>query len=351
MTDRIHSTTHSGFCGWDIGGAHLKVARCDDKGQLRQVLQYPCALWRGIGELGKSLQQAIQALGCEDDMHAITMTGELVDAFDNRQQGVTEILDCVTSLLPDMACRIFAGRQGWLSSQAARQHWQAVASMNWQASAMFAASQHENGLFIDIGSTTCDIVPFSQHRITPCGDNDHDRQRQGSLVYTGAVRTPLMALADEAPLHGYKVPLTAEWFAISGDIWLLLDKLAPSEILDDSTDGKPWDKHHSRQRIARMLATDADEASAWQWQQVAEWFAQKQLHAITEACLQVMTAVPLQPDSPVIGAGIGRFIVADCARRLQRPYLDFSQLCQNMKPAADHAPAAALALLAQQQLS
>lgn len=341
----------TGFCGWDIGGAHLKVARCDQNGQLEQVLQFPCALWRGIEELADCLQQAMSALNCASDVHAVTMTGELVDAFTSRREGVAAIVDCFAGFISTEQCRIFAGKKGWYKLEQAKTQWQDVASMNWQASAILAANEIKDGLFIDIGSTTCDIVPFRHQDIDPCGQDDHSRQRDGGLVYTGAVRTPLMAVADKAPLNGYFVPLAGEWFASSGDIWTLLDKLDAADIQDDSADGQPWSKPHCRQRLARMLATDADMAADWQWQQVAEWFAEKQYQLVTEACLQVLTASPLATDSPVIGAGIGRFMVKACAQRLHRPYIDFSQLCQNMPEAADHAPAAALALLAQRQLS
>ena len=340
-----------GFCGWDIGGAHLKVACCDAHGQLTQVIQFPCALWRGIDELKKALQQAIEALDCASDSHAITMTGELVDAFSHRREGVAAIIECVTQLLPVDHCHIYAGEQGWLNPQQAKNNWQAVASMNWLASAAYTASQTENGLFIDIGSTTCDIVPFTSHHLQPLGLSDHQRQRSGSLVYTGAIRTPLMTLAAEAPFNGNKVALTAEWFASSADIWRLLDKLDENRIQDSSADGQPWTAAHCRQRLARMLAADADDADPKQWQMIAQWFAEKQLQRITEACLQVQSASPLPIDSPLIGAGVGRFIVEMVAARLNRPYLDFSQLCQSQSAAADHAPAAALALLAAQQLS
>lgn len=341
----------AGFCGWDIGGAHLKVARCDNQGRLEQVIQLPCALWRGIDELQQSLRQAIDRLDCAQDTHAITMTGELVDAFAHRRQGVRAIIDAVTQLLTSQHCHIYAGDQGWLEPEQAKTHWQAVASMNWLASAAFAASQTENGLFIDIGSTTCDIVPFSSHQICPLGLSDHQRQLSGSLVYTGAIRTPLMSLATDAPLNGQKVSLAAEWFASSADIWFLLGKFNDNMIQDSSADGMPWTADHCRQRLARMLAADADDASHQQWQFVARWFAEKQLQRITEACLQVMTACPQSDDSPLVGAGVGRFITEMLAIRLNRPYIDFSNLCQSQPAAADHAPAAALALLAAQQLS
>lgn len=341
----------TGFCGWDIGGAHLKVARCDHTGQLDFVIELPCALWRGIEELDSLLDQLLGDLQCADDQHAITMTGELVDAFAHREQGVNAILDCVSRRLAEQQCYIFAGQQGWLSIQQARQDWQAVASMNWQASAMHAANMIENGLFMDIGSTTCDIVPFEDKQIQPRGFSDHQRQRDGGLVYSGAIRTPLMAITDKAPLNGDVVPLAAEWFASSGDIWCLLAQLDESQIQDDSADGQPWEKPDCRQRLARMLGTDADAASDIQWQQVAHWFAEQQLRSIMQGCLQVLTASQLETHSPLVGAGVGRFMVKACAERLGRPYIDFSQLCGDTDAASDHAPAAALALLASRQLS
>lgn len=342
----------SGFCGWDIGGAHLKIAQTDSRGQLQQVLQLPCALWRGINELKTAMQQAINLLDCHADQHAITMTGELVDAFENRQQGVTKIVDCVAEILPATSLHIFAGKQGWLTTEQAKKQWACVASMNWQASAMFAATQCEQGLFLDIGSTTCDIIAITDNEIQPNGLDDHNRQKSGELVYTGAIRTPLLAISQYAPFNGAPIPLAAEWFASTGDIWSLLDQLLATDIQDSSADGKPWQPAYCQQRLARMLVTDANMAGDSQWQLVANWFAEKQLQQITQACYQVLSRqTQLNDRAPLIGAGVGRFIIAMIATRLNRPYIAFSELCQNRDEAADHAPAAALALLAQQQLS
>ncbi len=344
-------TQELSYLGWDIGGAHLKVARSNAQGVLQEVLQLPCALWKGIDELHISLEQALSILKSPEATHAITMTGELVDAFAHRAEGVEAILDCVSTVLPVQHCHIFAGNDGWLSIDEAKHRWQAVASMNWQASARYAASKIDSGIFIDIGSTTCDIIPFSQQKLLLSGLSDHERQREGSLVYTGAIRTPLMAIADKAPLHGHIVHLAAEWFASSADIWCLLGKLQQTDIQDASADSQPWTESHCRQRLARMLATDADAASDTQWQQVALWFAEKQLSSVISACLQQLSASTLSESAPLIGAGVGRFMVEACAERLQRPYIDFRALCDNSEDAAAHAPAAALALLAQQQLS
>lgn len=339
------------YSGWDIGGAHLKVARSDNNGNLLNVIQLPCALWKGIDQLQIAFAEAKQQLNNEADHHVITMTGELVDAFQNRQQGVAEIIDCACQHLSDNI-KVYAGQNGWLTAPAAKSDWLKVASMNWQASAMLAATHLDNGLFIDIGSTTCDIIPVIQQQIAPVGYTDHDRQKQGELVYTGAIRTPLMAITDSAPFNGQQIRLTAEWFASTADIWCILNKLDADTIQDSSADGQPWSNLACQRRLARMLATDVETASEQQWQNVARWFAEKQVQRVTEACLQILSSHEgIGSHASIVGAGVGRFIVELCAQRLDMPYIDFTDFCNGNKSAAEHAPATALALLAQHEFT
>jgi hypothetical protein len=63
----------------------------------------------------------------------------------------------------------------------------------------------------------------------------------------------------------------------------------------------------------------------------------------------VLSALLPTPDAPVIGAGVGRFLAKELARRLRQPYLSFAALIDAApavaEMAADCAPAAAVALL------
>ena len=126
----------------------------------------------------------------------------------------------------------------------------------------------------------------------------------------------------------------------------------PDAIQDNSADGQPWDIKSCASRIARLLGTDSAEAEQQQWRQLAQWFAEQQSHQITKAILQVLSAHSKLPtDAPIIGAGVGRFIVKQCAKRLNRPYQDFHDVISSSDPhASDHAPAVAVALLAKQKL-
>ncbi len=73
----------------------------------------------------------------------------------------------------------------------------AIASANWLASAAFVATKVSQGLFIDIGSTTADFVVLSDGKPQNRGYSDAERMRFEELVYTGVVRTPLMALGPQ----------------------------------------------------------------------------------------------------------------------------------------------------------
>ena len=41
----------SNFLGWDIGGAHLKIANVSNNGVILSVEQYPTPLWKGLSIL------------------------------------------------------------------------------------------------------------------------------------------------------------------------------------------------------------------------------------------------------------------------------------------------------------
>ena len=84
-------SSHNNISGWDIGGAHIKVARCKPDGELINVIQVACPLWRGMEQLAQAIESIFEQLKNHNDLAAITMTGELVDIFPDRQTGVKNI--------------------------------------------------------------------------------------------------------------------------------------------------------------------------------------------------------------------------------------------------------------------
>jgi probable H4MPT-linked C1 transfer pathway protein len=337
------------YIGWDIGGAHLKAACLDGDGRVEQVLQLPCPLWQGMPHLLNALDQALGRLPGGESFHAITMTGELVDFFPDRATGVRQLLATVASRLPAERTCVFAGDAGFVSPEAGADMVEQVASANWMATAAYIAPCVRQGLIVDIGSTTTDIVPV-KGRIQARGKTDHERLVAGELVYTGVVRTPVMAVTDRLPFGGEWLEPMAEHFATMADVHRLCGQLPEGADQMSTADNAGKDVVDSARRFARLLGRDMESAPLDAWRRCAGFVAERQLRRIADACARVLSREVLDDYAPLIGAGIGRFQAARLAQRLGRPYLDFSELI-DFAPAAEPwlascAPAVAVAGLA-----
>ena len=66
------------------------------------------------------------------------------------------------------------------------------------ATAAFIAPLVSQGLLVDVGSTTTDIIPIRQ-KVLALGYDDYQRMVYEELVYTGVVRTSIMAVARRIP--------------------------------------------------------------------------------------------------------------------------------------------------------
>lgn len=336
--------------GWDVGGAHLKAAHLNAQGEVLEVFQLPCPLWKGIDYLRHGINDIQHRLSTPPDRHAVTMTGELVDLFSTRSEGVRTLVNVMQEQLCPATIELFAGSRGFVKPDDSHNAEGLIASSNWLASASFLARQLSQALFVDVGSTTTDIVAVRGGKVHACGMNDHDRMCQSELVYSGVVRTPLMALTRRVPFHGAWVPLMAEQFSVSADVYRLTGELPEHADQYPTADNGPRTKQGSARRLARMLGLDLEEASPQDWQQLARYFSEQQLQTLMAAVDHVLSRARLDADAPLVGAGVGRFLVKHLADRAGRSYVDLLSLFRSTRLAAgdpaDCAPAVAVAWLA-----
>ncbi len=331
--------------GWDIGGVHLKAARAEG-GRISKVTQYASPLRAGTERLLQAFAEARTDMG-RADRNVVTMTGELADTFSSRQEGVERLAMLAAQELGGVS--IYAGPGGCVSPPDARARSADVASANWYACAALIARQRNNALFVDLGSTTTDIVPIVDGKVAARGYTDAQRLAAGELVYTGLVRGFVMATANRAPLRGTWTPLINENFATMADVHRILGTLPHGVDLMATADGREKTIAASRARLTRMLGADAGDADEGTWALVAQWFAESQIRAIADAATLVLSSGALRPPLPVIAAGIGLSVIAEVARRLGCRYATFDELLDvapDQRTAACHcAPAAALAAL------
>ena len=343
--------TVNAYIGWDIGGAHLKVAQVDRTGKVIFARQFATPLWQGIDILYQSLEKSRKLITEKSVRHAVTTTAELVDIFPDRITGLTQLTECIAAILDKDSIQYFSGKSGWVSTDGIAEFALQIASANWYATASFIAKHIDHGLMLDIGSTTTDIIAFSNGRILNQGYSDYERLTSSELVYTGIVRTPVMALVQELPVDSTWRPVIAEHFATMADVYRLTGELREEDDMLDTADRAGKSVLDSARRLARMVGKDIYTGEAIQdWQSVAQYIAETQQNRILHACKRVLSNLQDNREITMVGAGAGRFLAAKLADCIDCRYLDFADILEvadELKPSVGRsATAIAVAQLA-----
>jgi (4-(4-[2-(gamma-L-glutamylamino)ethyl]phenoxymethyl)furan-2-yl)methanamine synthase len=242
--------------------------------------------------------------------------------------------------------RVYAIDGRWRTSQEARREPLAVAAANWAATARLVARTRPECLLIDVGSTTTDVIPIVGGEPAAIGCTDLDRLREGELVYTGALRTPAEAIASTVPVHGRSSGVSAEGFALAGDVHVWRGQLNPADYSVPTPDGRPTTRPFAGERLARFVCADREMLDESAITGIADSLWDAQVTRIRAALERVLERIPALELAVV--TGLGDFLAAEAARRAGRRV---THLSHALGPAARHAPAAAVALLLAAQLT
>lgn len=244
----------AGVLGFDIGGANIKAAT--DDGQSASIC-FP--MWQRPNDLAESLVAIAGKFGpC--DCWAVTMTGEMADAFFDRQVGVKHIAQQTIRAAAKVGCsdvRFYRVDGRFVTIDEVLAQPDRVASANWHALSMWVAQEIDSpALLIDVGSTTTDMIPISPGLVSTTSQTDFDRLVAGELVYIGGGRTPVCSLVSHLPFRGNEVPVMREVFATTDDCALVLgwSDASPDDHL--TSDGGPRTVAAAINRLARMIGLD-----------------------------------------------------------------------------------------------
>jgi probable H4MPT-linked C1 transfer pathway protein len=327
----------------DVGGANIKSA--DGQGYAQS---YAFALWRDSSRLAQQVRTAISEAPAADHL-AITMTGELADCFESKAAGVRFILQAIAAGSDNRHLRVYLVDGRLVTPQVALTIPHLVAASNWHVLARFAARYAAVGpaLAIDVGSTTCDVIPLIDGKPSAKGTTDTQRLLAGELVYTGVERSPLCGVTSQVPYRGQTCPVVHELFATMRDVYLVLDQLAEDSTNVATADGRPATKAAARARLARMIAADSDEFNHRDAVTLAESAADAQVSRLAAAIGQVKSGLPASPQKIVL-SGHGEFLARE-ALDLLHIAAPCVSLTKELGPAISRcAPAHALAVLARE---
>lgn len=279
----------------DVGGAFIKTAFLTARGKIRRRI-VPFEMWKHPEKLAGVLD-ALKPGG--DFVAAITMTGELCDCFKNRREGVRHIVRSASKVFGD-AC-VFGVKRGLIGPEEAVKKYGDVASANWVIPPLLVARTERTFLLVDVGSTTTDLTPVRNGKIANKGFTDFGRLKNGELVYSGYLRTPVQFLVKTAKLGKREAPFSSEYFCVAGDAHLILGNITKSQYLSPAPDGGPKTKAGALRRLSRAMLADEGELTSGELRAVAKQIAEAQREGIVRAAARF--------GLPLVTIGAGAFIL------------------------------------------
>jgi hypothetical protein len=297
------------IAGFDIGGANTDLAVIDfEEGEIKNIevdFAY-LPMWSNNDDLSRVLVELIENI-CpisQIDAVGISMTAELVDAYDTKKDGV---MDVVGKCEDTFSCPIaYVGIDGMMSREEIESNPLKAAAANWIATAQIATLISDNCILIDTGSTTTDIIPVKDGRECAIGKSDFDRSATGELVYTGTLRTNLASFLDKVELNGKEYRVASELFAQTADVYTVLDLIKPEDYVCDTFDGEGKSKMDCAKRIARVVCADLEMLSMDDIVGMCRFIHQKQVEQIADGLKQVYETHGLDL---IVTTGLGKDIL------------------------------------------
>jgi len=328
----------------DIGGANIKAA--DGVGFARSVA-FP--LWKHPEDLATALRELFASAPRAESL-AVTMTGELADCYETKAEGVESILDAVEAAAEGRTVWVYLCDGRLVSPITARAEALLAAASNWHVLADFAHRYCDEfpALLLDVGSTTCDLIPLDETGPCAIGKTDPSRLASGELVYTGVERSPLCAIVSHLPWRDQPCPVAQEFFATTADAYVMTGELPEDAQNTDTADGRPRTVAFAHARIARMICADATMFSLEEAMRAARVVRDAQTVVLALAAERVIDRMDTPPATIVL-SGHGEFL----SRRLLKR-LDFAgkvvSLTEQLGTARSRAACAhALAVLARER--
>ena len=306
------------FIGIDVGGANTKIVTSDG---LVKSLYAP--LWKNKSILYNLLSEYAAVSGLE--AVGAVMTGELCDCFVSRREGVLYIKEVLSAVFKEV--KFFNSYCTFKNSTAVDKAPLSFASTNWLASAMLISEQYEDAIFVDLGSTTTDLIPIAGGEIK-AGRTDLKRLKNGELIYSGVRRTNVATVLKSVEL-GEECSVSSELFAITADAYLVLGYITEEDYSCESPDSYAFvdreDAEKSRvsamRRLARVVCSDLEELGEDNTVRIAAQVKRAQVDELVASLKQIKAKYQLEQ---VVSAGIGDFIVKEAADSLNMPFLPLS---------------------------
>ncbi|WP_290595907.1 MULTISPECIES: hydantoinase/oxoprolinase family protein [unclassified Archaeoglobus] len=294
-----------GSLGIDIGGANLKVASEDGW----EIIYFP--MWKKAEELEDILRDIAERHSAK--RAGVVMTAELSDVFRSKEEGVKFIGGICKKVFEEVFFLDVSGKLSQTLDEPTE-----FAASNWVASATFLLREgYRNFLFVDIGSTTTDIIPVTDR--IEAAKTDFERLKRGEMVYIGILRTPVFYVLKEFD----STPLCPEFFAITADVFIATGDITEDDYTCETPDGKDRDEISCLKRVARTICCDLEEIGINKAKQLA-FEAKKAMKGLLKDGLRKKTED--YGIERIFACGIGEFLIEEICNEIDVEFISLSSL-------------------------
>ena len=325
------------FVGIDVGGANTKVATSEIN-EFVDTIYAP--LWKNNAILYDVLSEVKQKFetveGAKTEIEAVgvVMTGELCDCFETKREGVLHIKKALSTVFKFKNIKFFDCDCAFRDGSDVDKDPLSFASTNWLASAKLISEHYKDAIFVDIGSTTTDVIPIKGGEVK-AKRTDLERLKSGELIYSGVLRTNVATLLNKVRIgeKGEECKTSAELFAITADAYLVIGYLNESDYSCESPDshvfvGREKEKKSrisAMRRLARVVCSDLEVIGEDGAVGIAEQVKEAQVRGLVASIKRMKEKYRLETVT-VVSAGIGDFIAKEAAESLNTPFLSLSSI-------------------------
>jgi probable H4MPT-linked C1 transfer pathway protein len=188
-------------------------------------------------------------------------------------------------------------------------------------------------IVIDVGSTSTSVIPVVEGAISAAGKTDLEKLMNGELVYTGSLRTNIVAIVHSIPVRGGVARVSSELFAQSGDVHLVLGNITEKEYAVETADGRGKTRTEAMARLARVVCADTEMLTEQEIVQIAKHIYNRQLEQVAEGLSLVYDRVKPRMKGKIVAVvtGLGRgFLARSAAQRVGiDEIIDLSELVRS----------------------
>ena len=215
------------------------------------------------------------------------MTAELADGYTSKKEGVLDISHQVIKVFNEKIV-YFVTFDGLKTYDELKKNPLSAAAANWIGTAEIIKYIEKDCIFMDIGSTTTDIIPIKNHKEYALGHTDLERLSTGELIYTGMLRTNLTSIVHTVPIHNKNTRVSSELFSITADVHRILGNIEEDEYTCPTPDGNKKDIISCKRRLARLVCADLDSLEDEEIIKLAEYIEKKQIDQIYSGLKEVV---------------------------------------------------------------